>query len=71
MREMDQYYRNVYRQQEEFVKYACSRLAELKVPLFCIDPGMRTPHTQRDQQRLLEFLQDLCGDDDENDNNDT
>lgn len=64
-RELTLYYRNVYKQLQDFTKLASAQLAELKVPLFCINPGLRSPKLLKEQERLLDFLQTLCEDEKE------
>lgn len=52
----------VYRMLKHLARDTTQRLAELRVPLFCIRPELISNQVLQDRKKLLEFLQDFCED---------
>lgn len=60
--ELERFEMKIYNQFSELSKRTASQLADLKIPLFCIDPKLMTEQVFEHQTKLLDFLQDLCHD---------
>lgn len=66
-KELNDYYSRIYKELTGLFNQISRRLEELKVPLFCIEPGLLTEQVFEDRKKIVDFLQDLC----ENEEQDT
>lgn len=60
LRELEAFDGRVYTMLVKLSKDTAGRLAELRVPLFCIKPELVDSRVMEERKRILNFLQDFC-----------